>query len=39
MTMQRSMSEDRKKEKEPGVTSLCRTPNMRLKTCLITLNW
>lgn len=26
-------------EKTASVFALCRTPNMRLKTCLITLNW
>ncbi|CAG9099055.1 unnamed protein product [Plutella xylostella] len=26
-------------EQSPSVFALCRTPNMRLKTCLITLNW
>ncbi|XP_026326759.1 carcinine transporter [Hyposmocoma kahamanoa] len=26
-------------EKSASVFALCRTPNMRLKTCLITLNW
>ncbi|KAJ2953689.1 hypothetical protein O0L34_g1306 [Tuta absoluta] len=28
-----------KEEKSASVFALCRTPNMRLKTCLITLNW
>lgn len=28
-----------KEAKTPSVFALCRTPNMRLKTCLITLNW
>ncbi|KAI5633961.1 sugar transporter domain-containing protein [Phthorimaea operculella] len=28
-----------KEEKSVSVFALCRTPNMRLKTCLITLNW
>lgn len=26
-------------DQSPSVFALCRTPNMRLKTCLITLNW
>lgn len=29
----------KQKEKQPGALSLCKTPNMRLKTILITLNW
>ncbi|XP_071449485.1 carcinine transporter [Hetaerina americana] len=39
MTIQRSQSEESRLKKGPGVMSLCRTPNMRLKTALITLNW
>ncbi|XP_059476559.1 carcinine transporter [Neocloeon triangulifer] len=39
MMLQRTRSEERKAEKGPGVTALCKTPNMRLKTTLITLNW
>ncbi|XP_032691653.1 carcinine transporter isoform X2 [Odontomachus brunneus] len=39
MTMSRSKSEEERLRAGPGVLSLFRTPNMRLKTCLITLNW
>ncbi|XP_075212319.1 carcinine transporter isoform X2 [Lycorma delicatula] len=39
MMMQRTYSEEQRLKKGPGVASLCRTPNMRLKTTLITLNW
>ncbi|CAH1388968.1 unnamed protein product [Nezara viridula] len=39
MMLQRTLSEEQKLKKGPGVSSLCRTPNMRLKTTLITLNW
>ncbi|XP_011306975.1 organic cation transporter protein [Fopius arisanus] len=39
MTMSRSKSEEERLRTGPGVLSLFKTPNMRLKTCLITLNW
>ncbi|XP_026827234.1 carcinine transporter isoform X3 [Ooceraea biroi] len=39
MTMSRSTSEEERLRNGPGVLSLFKTPNMRLKTCLITLNW
>lgn len=35
----RSLSEEEKYRKNPKCTELCFTPNMRLKTILITLNW
>lgn len=37
--MQRTVSEEKRLKEGPGVLSLCRTPNMRLKTILITFNW
>ncbi|XP_018306964.1 carcinine transporter isoform X3 [Mycetomoellerius zeteki] len=39
MTMSRSKSEEERLRTGPGVLSLFKLPNMRLKTCLITLNW
>ncbi|XP_034938524.1 carcinine transporter isoform X2 [Chelonus insularis] len=39
MTMSRSKSEEERLRSGPGVLALFKTPNMRLKTCLITLNW
>ncbi|XP_011063251.1 PREDICTED: organic cation transporter protein isoform X1 [Acromyrmex echinatior] len=39
MTMSRSNSEEERLRTGPGVLSLFKLPNMRLKTCLITLNW
>ncbi|XP_015608849.1 carcinine transporter isoform X2 [Cephus cinctus] len=39
MTMSRTKSEEERLRNGPGVLSLFKTPNMRLKTCLITLNW
>lgn len=39
MMLHRTLSEERKLRKSPGVSALCRTPNMRLKTALITFNW
>ncbi|XP_051160206.1 carcinine transporter [Leptopilina boulardi] len=39
MTMTRTKSEEERLRNGPGVLSLFKTPNMRLKTCLITLNW
>ncbi|CAD6222476.1 GSCOCG00000984001-RA-CDS [Cotesia congregata] len=39
MTMSRTKSEEERLRSGPGVLSLFKTPNMRLKTCLITLNW
>ncbi|XP_050433581.1 carcinine transporter [Adelges cooleyi] len=39
MMMQRTLSEERRLKTGPGVFALCRTPNMRLKTILITFNW
>ncbi|KAL3283097.1 hypothetical protein HHI36_006256 [Cryptolaemus montrouzieri] len=35
----RSKSEEEELKKNPGLKGLCGTPNMRLKTSLITLNW
>jgi len=39
MMLQRTKSEERRLKEGPSVWALCRTPNMRLKTTLITLNW
>ncbi|XP_012538736.1 carcinine transporter isoform X6 [Monomorium pharaonis] len=39
MAMSRSKSEEERLRSGPGVLSLFKSPNMRLKTCLITLNW
>ncbi|XP_020279603.1 carcinine transporter isoform X3 [Pseudomyrmex gracilis] len=39
MMMTRSKSEEERLRSGPGVLALFKTPNMRLKTCLITLNW
>ncbi|BES88423.1 Organic cation transporter [Nesidiocoris tenuis] len=39
MMMHRTLSEEKKMKEGPGITALFRTPNMRLKTLLITLNW
>ncbi|KOX69254.1 Organic cation transporter 1 [Melipona quadrifasciata] len=39
MMMSRSKSEEERLRSGPGVLSLFKTPNMRLKTSLITLNW
>ncbi|XP_046482453.1 carcinine transporter isoform X1 [Neodiprion pinetum] len=39
MTMSRSKSEEERLRSGPGILALFKTPNMRLKTCLITLNW
>lgn len=39
MMLQQTMNEEEHPQKSPGVFDLCRTPNMRLKTILITLNW
>ncbi|CAH0389882.1 unnamed protein product [Bemisia tabaci] len=39
MMLVRTRSEERRLQTGPGLSSLCRTPNMRLKTLLITLNW
>ncbi|XP_039279903.1 carcinine transporter [Nilaparvata lugens] len=39
MMLQRSRSEEMRDKKTPGLCTLCQTPNMRLKTTLITLNW
>ncbi|KYM80671.1 Organic cation transporter 1 [Atta colombica] len=39
MTMSKSNSEEERLRTSPGVLSLFKLPNMRLKTCLITLNW
>lgn len=35
----RTKSEEDELKKSPGLKGLCGTPNMRLKTSLITLNW
>lgn len=37
--LQKSRSEEANLQKRYGVMDLFRTPNMRLKTVLITLNW
>lgn len=39
MTLKRTKSEESLARKGPGIWALFRTPNMRLKTCLVTLNW
>lgn len=39
MMMRRTLSEEKRLKEGPGVLALCRTPNMRLKTILITFNW
>ncbi|XP_063241584.1 carcinine transporter [Bacillus rossius redtenbacheri] len=39
MMLHRTKSEEQRLRKGPGAMALCRTPNMRLKTMLITLNW
>uniref|UniRef100_A0A0A9Y7Z4 Organic cation transporter 1 n=2 Tax=Lygus hesperus TaxID=30085 RepID=A0A0A9Y7Z4_LYGHE len=39
MMMHRTLSEEKKMKEGPGIGALLRTPNMRLKTLLITLNW
>ncbi|XP_066144078.1 carcinine transporter [Euwallacea fornicatus] len=39
MTNKRSCSEEERANKHFGLLDLCSTPNMRLKTVLITLNW
>lgn len=39
MMLQKSLSEEERLRKGPSVFDLCKTPNMRLKTALITLNW
>jgi hypothetical protein len=39
MMLQRTLSEEKRLKKNPGMMALCYTPNMRLKTALITLNW
>ncbi|XP_044741732.1 carcinine transporter isoform X2 [Chrysoperla carnea] len=39
MMLHRTLSEEARLKNGPGIGSLFRTPNMRLKTCLITLNW
>lgn len=39
MMYKRTKSEESMMKKTPGLSALCRTPNMRLKTILITLNW
>ncbi|KAJ8964244.1 hypothetical protein NQ314_005031 [Rhamnusium bicolor] len=39
MTQKRTISEEEALRKSLGCYELCRTPNMRLKTILITLNW
>jgi len=39
MMLQCTISEEQRLKKDPGVMALCYTPNMRLKTTLITLNW
>ncbi|KAJ6648260.1 Carcinine transporter [Pseudolycoriella hygida] len=37
--VRRNKLKEKKKEKSIGALDLCKTPNMRLKTLLITLNW
>lgn len=39
MMHKRTVSEEEELKKNPGWKELCGTPNMRLKTTLITLNW
>lgn len=39
MMMHRTLSEEKRLRSTPGMMALCRTPNMRLKTILITFNW
>ncbi|KAL1123675.1 hypothetical protein AAG570_001448, partial [Ranatra chinensis] len=39
MMLKRTVSEEQRIKKGPGIKALCGTPNMRLKTTLITLNW
>ncbi|XP_033606171.1 carcinine transporter isoform X2 [Cryptotermes secundus] len=39
MMLQHTLSEETRLKKGPGMMALCYTPNMRLKTALITLNW
>ncbi|XP_073988758.1 carcinine transporter [Rhodnius prolixus] len=39
MMIQRTLSEEKRLKKGIGISSLFKTPNMRLKTILITLNW
>lgn len=39
MMMHRTVSEEKRLKEGPGLSALFKTPNMRLKTCLITLNW
>lgn len=39
MMLKRTRSEESLMRKGPGISALFKTPNMRLKTCLITLNW
>lgn len=39
MMLKRTRSEESLMRRGPGVKALFKTPNMRLKTCLITLNW
>lgn len=37
--MNKSINEGKKTMNSHGIAALCNTPNIRLKTCLITLNW
>ncbi|KAE8752452.1 hypothetical protein FOCC_FOCC000923 [Frankliniella occidentalis] len=39
MMLHRTKSEEKRLKEGPSVFALCKTPNMRLKTTLITLNW
>lgn len=39
MMLKRTRSEESLLRRGPGVSALFKTPNMRLKTCLVTLNW
>lgn len=39
MMLKRTRSEESLIRRGPGLRALFKTPNMRLKTCLITLNW